>query len=245
MITASIVLYNQEIEILQKTIESFLKSPFKKRLFLIDNSIKVISQDFIKDENVEYIFVDKNIGFGKGHNLVIDKLNSKYHLILNPDVEFKPNIFEDLINQLENFKDVAFITPKVIYPNKNLQLICRKHPNFLSLSNRLLNFSHKFRAKAEFQEQDLSQICYPEFIHGCFMFFRTSDFKTLNGFDERYFLYMEDADICRKIDKIGKKKMYYPNVEIIHLHEKGSYKSKRLFYYHISSAIKYFLKWGF
>ena len=77
------------------------------------------------------------------------------------------------------------------------------------------------------------------------MLFKTEDFKTLEGFDERYFLYMEDADICRKIDLLGKKKLYYPKVKITHQHQRGSSKNIKLFFHHISSAIKYFLKWGF
>ena len=56
---------------------------------------------------------------------------------------------------------------------------------------------------------------------------------------------MEDVDICRKIDALGKKKLYYPREEITHVLKQGSSKSINLFFRHISSAIKYFLKWGF
>ena len=69
--------------------------------------------------------------------------------------------------------------------------------------------------------------------------------KILKGFDERFFLYMEDADICRRIYKSGKKILFYPKVEIIHQHQQGSSKNIKLFIIHASSAIKYFLKWGF
>jgi GT2 family glycosyltransferase len=77
------------------------------------------------------------------------------------------------------------------------------------------------------------------------MLFKTTDLQTLKGFDERFFLYMEDADICRRIYKSGKKILFYPKVEIIHQHQQGSSKSIKLFIIHASSAIKYFLKWGF
>ena len=97
--------------------------------------------------------------------------------------------------------------------------------------------------KNEYRNQDLERSFYPEFMHGCFMLFKTADFKYLGGFDERYFLYMEDADICRRIDKIEKKILFFPNVEITHQLQKGSSKSIKLFIYHLSSAIKYFLKW--
>ncbi len=77
------------------------------------------------------------------------------------------------------------------------------------------------------------------------MHFKTTDLQTLKGFDERFFLYMEDADICRRIYKSGKKILFYPKVEIIHQHQQGSSKSFKLFILHSVSAIKYFLKWGF
>ena len=77
------------------------------------------------------------------------------------------------------------------------------------------------------------------------MLFRSLDFKNLNGFDERYFLYLEDADLCRRIQQYEKKIMFFPNVHVIHEHQKGSSKNVKLFFIHLSSAIKYFLKWGF
>ena len=185
-----------------------------------------------------------NKGFGKAHNLVLNKINSDFHLILNPDVEFQSNVISNLIKVLLNEPKVSFITPKVLYPNKEIQFVCRKHPTFFDLINRKLKISKKNIRKNEYQDQDLEHPFYPDFIHGCFMLFKTEDFKRLKGFDERYFLYMEDADMCRKIDDIGKKKLFYPKIEITHQHQKGSSKSVKLFLFHLSSAFKYFLKWG-
>ncbi|MDC0177547.1 glycosyltransferase family 2 protein [Polaribacter sp.] len=245
MITASIVLYNEKIETLKKAVDSFLKTPLKKKLYLIDNSPENILENYFKNTEIEYIFVGKNIGFGKAHNLVLDKINSEFHLILNPDVEFSFNIILTLITELKRNSDVSFITPKVIYPNKELQYVCRKHPTLFDLLNRKLLISKNKFQKNEYRNQNLEKPFFPEFIHGCFMLFKAEDFKNLKGFDKRYFLYMEDADLCRKIDKSGKKKLYYPKVEVIHQHQKGSSKKTKLLLYHISSAIKYFLKWGF
>lgn len=245
MITASIVLYNQDLKTLQKTVDSFLKTPLKKKLFLIDNSQKPTLKKHFNQTEIEYIFVGKNIGFGKAHNLVLDKINSDFHLILNPDIEFNPTVITSLIKELNTQTKVSFITPKVLYPDKRHQYICRKHPTFLDLINRKIKISKKNISNNEYRNQDLEKSFYPDFIHGCFMLFKTQDFKDLKGFDERYFLYMEDADICRKIDKSGKKKCYFPKVEIVHQHQKGSSKNIKLFFYHFSSAIKYFLKWGF
>lgn len=245
MITASIVLYNENIEILQKTVHSFLKTPIKKKLYLIDNSSTDLLENHFKHSDIEYIFVGKNIGFGKAHNIVLDKVNSSFHLILNPDVTFSPDIISTLINKLKSNSEVSFITPKIVYPNNEKQFVCRKHLTLFDLINRKLKVSKNQLLKNEYRYQDLEKPFYPDFIHGCFMLFKTEDFKLLKGFDERYFLYMEDADLCRKIDEIGKKKYYCPKVEITHQHKKGSSKSIKLFFRHTSSAVKYFLKWGF
>ena len=190
-------------------------------------------------------FTGKNIGFGKAHNLILDKINSDFHLILNPDVEFSSEVIPALTNKLRTRPEVSFVTPKVVYPNKELQYVCRKYPTFFDLINRKVFFLKTFIHKNEYRNKDLEKPFYPAFIHGCFMLFNTEDFKKIKGFDTRYFLYMEDADICRKVDAIGKKKLYYPYIEITHQHRRGSSKSIKLFLIHISSAIKYFLKWGF
>jgi GT2 family glycosyltransferase len=245
MITASIVLYNENLETLKKTVDSFLKTPLRKTLYLIDNSSENLLEESFKHSEIVYLFVAENIGFGKAHNLVLDKINSDFHLILNPDVEFNSDVISNLIKALEDKPTVSFITPKVIYPNKKKQFICRKHPTFFDLINRKLKISNIQIIRNEYRNQDLEKSFFPDFIHGCFMLFKTADLKKLKGFDERFFLYMEDADICRRIDKIGKKKLYYPKVVIIHHHQQGSSKSFKLFIRHTSSAIKYFLKWGF
>ena len=244
-ITATIVLYNEDLSILKKTVDSFLKIPGKKKLFLVDNSTTNRFKDSFNQEEIEYIFTGKNSGFGKAHNLVLEKLTSKYHLLLNPDVVFNKEVIPSLISQLEKNNDVAFVTPKVVYPNFENQYVCRKHPTFYDLVNRRLKLSKKAVFNNPYRNQDCTKPFYPDFIHGCFMLFKTADFKELKGFDERYFLYMEDADLCREIDKSGKKKLYFPGVTIVHHHQKGSTKKLNLFLRHSSSAIKYFLKWGF
>ena len=245
MITASIVLFNQDLKTLKKTVTSFLQTPINKKLFLIDNSSENKLQEFFKQPEIEYIFIGKNIGFGAAHNIILNKISSKYHLILNPDVVFNVDVIPTLIKVLETNINIAFTTPKVIYPNNDLQYVCRKHPTFFDLINRKLKISKNKLIFYQYIDKDLNKSFNPEFIHGCFMLFKTDDFISLRGFDERYFLYMEDADICRKIQEVGKKILYYPKVSIIHQHQKGSAKNLNLFFRHTSSAIKYFLKWGF
>ena len=245
MITAAVVLFNENLETLKKTVDSFLKTPLEKKLFLIDNSPKNSLEKYFKHPEIEYIFVGKNTGFGAGHNIILDTINSEFHLILNPDVVFSSEVIPALIKTLKEESSVSFVTPKVLYPNKEVQKVCRKHPTITGLLNRRLRPSKNGSMSNEYKDQDFERRFYPDFIHGCFMLFKTIDFQNLKGFDARYFLYFEDADICRKIDLIGKNKLYYPEVQITHQYRRGSSKSMKLFFYHLSSALRYFFKWGF
>jgi GT2 family glycosyltransferase len=245
MITAAIVLYKENEEILKKTVISFLNTPIEKKLFLIDNSPTNKLGHLFQHKDIEYVFMGSNIGFANAHNFVIENLNSTYHLILNPDIEFTALVIPKLIEEIEMHKRVSFISPKVLYPNNEIQYVCRKHPTFLDLLNRKLKVSKSKIFENEYRNQDLEKPFYPDFIHGCFMLFKTQEFKKLGGFDHRFFLYLEDADICRTIYETGNKILFYPKVVIIHHLQKGSSKSIKLFFRHLSSAFKYFLKWGF
>jgi len=80
-------------------------------------------------------------------------------------------------------------------------------------------------------------------LSGCFMLLRTEVLKVVGGFDERFFMYCEDFDLCRRIGQVSKT-IYYPDVSVIHNYEKGSYKNSKLLRYHIQSSVKYFNKWG-
>jgi GT2 family glycosyltransferase len=244
-ISASIVLYKENVQTLKSTVKNFLKIPLQKKLFLIDNSPTNTLENQFKHPEIEFIFNDKNLGFGKAHNLVIDtiKSTSKYHLVLNPDIVFNGQVIVKLIAELQKNKDVSLISPKILYPDESMQYYCRKYPSFFELIYRRLGFFKSKTYLSEYRNLDLNKSFYPECMHGCFMLFKTTDFVNINGFDERYFLYMEDIDICKKIDVINKKKMYYPNVVIEHLHQRGSAENIKLLFYHLLSARKYFKKW--
>ena len=246
-ITASIVVYKENLKVLENAIDSFLGSPLSKKLYLIDNSPSNEFKNKIQNDSVEYIYSNKNVGFGKGHNSILHKLTSenKYHLILNPDVRFHPEILEKLVLKMESNESFSMIAPRVLNSNNELLHTARRYPSLFELIFRFLGIFKKFTIRGEYKNQNHKQSFSPDFVQGSFMLFKTEDLLRLEGFDERYFMYMEDVDICRKIDLSGKRKLYFPATEIIHTHRKGSSKEFRLFFIHISSIIKYFIKWGF
>lgn len=244
-ISATIVLYKEDKKTLQKTIDSFLATPLSKKLFLIDNSPTNNLNSLANHPDIEYVFTGNNIGFGAAHNYVIEKIKdySDFHLVLNPDVTFKEKTITDLISEIKKQEHVSMIAPKVVFPNNAHQYTARKYPSFFDLIIRRLKILDKRIYEQEYRNKDLSKPFFVEYLTGCFQLYKTADFVALNGFDERYFLYMEDVDICKKIDETGKKKLYYPAVTITHVLKQGSSKNLKLFFYHLSSAIKYFLKW--
>ena len=246
-ITASIVVYKENFKVLENAIDSFLGSPLSKKLYIIDNSPSNEFKNKIQNDSVEYIYSNKNVGFGKGHNSILHKLTSenKYHLILNPDVRFHPEILEKLVLKMESNESFSMIAPRVLNSNNELLYTARRYPSLFELIFRFLGIFKKFTIRGEYKNQNHKQSFSPHFVQGSFMLFKTEDLLRLEGFDERYFMYMEDVDICRKIDLSGKRKLYFPATEIIHTHRKGSSKEFRLFFIHISSIIKYFIKWGF
>ena len=246
-ITASIVVYKENLKVLENAIDSFLGSPLSKKLYIIDNSPSNEFKNKIQNDSVEYIYSNKNIGFGKGHNSILHKLTSenKYHLILNPDVRFHPEILEKLVLKMESNESFSMIAPRVLNSNNELLYTARRYPSLFELIFRFLGIFKKFTIRGEYKNQNHKKSFSPDFVQGSFMLFKTEDLLRLEGFDERYFMYMEDVDICRKIDLSGKRKLYFPATEIIHTHRKGSSKEFRLFFIHISSIIKYFIKWGF
>lgn len=247
VITATIVLYENDLEMLKKAVNSFLDTPIDKKLFLIDNSETNVLEEHFQHDDIEYFFVGKNLGYGKANNKIIEyiKTLSSFHLILNPDVFFDKKVIPKLINELNTNKDLALIGPKTLYPEGGFQHSCRRYPSFFELLFRRLKIFKNITDKGEYKDIDLSKPFNPDFIQGAFLLFKTEDFVKLNGFDSRFFMYMEDVDICRRIDNLNREKLYFPEVEIYHLYTKGSAKNLKLFFYHFLSAIQYFYKWKF
>lgn len=253
MITASIVTYNNNPIVLEEAIKSFLNYSPATQLYLIDNSPMDNLRTLANNSKITYIHLPENIGFGAAHNIAIKKSildNNKYHLILNPDIYFKCEELEKMIDFMNSNEDFGQLMPKVTFPNGELQYLCKRNPTFFDLFARrfLPNFAKKlFKAKMdyyEYKDHDYNDIIYNiPYLSGCFMLFRNSVLKNNNIlFDENIFMYIEDADITRRVLQVSKT-VYYPPAHIFHHYGKGSYKKLELMKYNIKSALYYFKKW--
>jgi GT2 family glycosyltransferase len=253
VINVSIVLYHNKQEQIKRIIRSlFLCKNLNIKLYLIDNSRNDTLKELVNIDNhrIEYIFNNKNLGYGKAHNIAIKKSIENgilYHLVLNPDVYFNDNILDELYIYMEKHKDVGNIIPLVKYPNEDIQYLCKLLPSPLDLIfRRFIPFKtlkNKKNDKYELKFTGYDKIMNVPSLSGCFMFLRSDVLKEIGLFDESFFMYLEDVDLNRRIHE-KYKTIFYPKVQIYHEYAKDSYKKKKLLIYHIKSAINYFNKWG-
>jgi GT2 family glycosyltransferase len=245
-ISISIIAYNTDKILIRNAIESCVNSLFKVDIYLVDNSLNEKYSYFKNDKRVIYLKTE-NKGFGAGHNFAIKKMDLlkryNYHLVLNPDISFEKHVIRNLFEYMEKYNDVGVIMPRILNTDKSLQFARRLLPSFL---NVILKRSFlKLSRYTNYEMHNIEPKTPVEIIGlcGCFLFFRTKALKSVGLFDENYFMYFEDYDLCRRIS-IKYKTIYYPNCEVIH---KGNHEHKRnikLFFVGLISAIKYFYKWG-
>lgn len=253
-LNVSIVLYQNSLVQLKRAINSVLSTKLDVKLYLIDNSpansLKILSE---LNPRIVYIFNNANLGFSKAHNIAIKetlKEGVPFHLIMNPDIYFDKGVLEELYSFMEENKDIGLVMPKVLYPDGRIQYLCKLLPTPFDLFGRrflnkgpLKKYIEKRNEIYELRFTGYNKIMEVPYLSGCFMFIRTEVLKKVGLFDEKFFMYLEDTDLSRRIHRVAKT-IYYPYVHIYHEHQKGSYKNLKLLKIHIESAIKYFNKWG-
>lgn len=251
-LAVSIVVYHTDHETLARAIESVLNSSLRSRLCIVDNSETDAIGRWVEDryEGIEYIFNDANLGYGKAHNIAIKQSLEEeipYHLVMNPDVWFDTQVLEKLHSYMEEHEEVGNIMPKVLYGNGEEQYLCKLVPTPMDLIFRrfLLEGSvkEKMKNRYEMRFSGYDKIMEVPILSGCFMFLRSDALKEVGLFDDRYFMYMEDVDLGRRIHR-KYKTIFYPKVHIYHGYAKESYTNPLLLKYHIRSAVSYFNKWG-
>jgi len=250
-IIGSVVVYRNPARQIREAITSFLNTEMNVRLYVVDNSPDDRVRELCKDKRVIYLFNRRNIGFGAGHNIAIKASHGEtdYHVVLNPDVYFKCGVLEKLLSFARPRPDIGLVMPKVLNPDGSIQHLCKllPTPSDLFLRRflpRVLKPLAKDRlTRYEFRDQDYDSILSVPVLSGCFMMINCVALSQVGVFDERYFLYLEDVDLCRRIYQRFKT-IYFPEVAVYHGYERGSYRSVRLMMHHIVSALRYFQKWG-
>ncbi len=229
----------------------------KYEIIVVDNNSEDSIGEIIAWQYPEIIFIQnkRNLGMGAGNNVGIKKAQGDYITVMNPDTIAFKDTFKKLYNFMEANSEVGLAGPQQFYPNKTIQDSCYRWHNLLTPIYRRTPLG-----KLRFACKDLDKFLMKDFDHqstrevnwllGSFLFCRAKALKQVGLFDERFFIYFEDTDLCRRFWQKDWLVVYYPEAKIIHNHLRQSaevpwykflwHKPTR---YHIASWLKYLKKW--
>lgn len=242
-VSASIVTYN-DINRAPATVDSIVKNTKKHplKLYVIDNASSDGTADFIEKSGQAIVIKNTdNIGFGAAHNMVLKETLGKYHFVINPDITINSDVISDMVDYFEGNPDVVMAMPKILNFDGSEQKLPKERPTFKRLF--LGRLSDKIRAEYVWADKDITVPTEINFCTGCFFCIRSDIFKKVLGFDDRYFMYLEDADLALKAKSKGKV-MMLPQFVVTHAWERESSKSFKYLFIHIISSFKFLLKWG-
>ena len=215
----------------------------------------------ILEKNAEvFIALKKNLGYGQAVNLGASMLRkvkvdqeiatSEWIAALNTDISWKEGSFEKLVQWLNNKSEVVLVVPQIKNTKGEIERLCKRNPTIIALISRRFipdkikpKWLNKIDNNYIMGNMNLDSEFDVEYLSGCCMFIRRSAFDEVGGFDARYFLYLEDADITRSLTNIGRC-IHTPQIQIVHKWARGNHSSLRLTLVNIISSIKYFQKWG-
>jgi hypothetical protein len=244
-VSISIVTYNNE-EHIGPLLDS-LKKYTKKAdhiIYVVDNGSIDKTVEIVRNYDVVFIQNKKNIGFGAGHNLVIQQIKSKYHVCINPDIVIDNDVISDIADYMDFHEDIGILIPKILNIDSTIQILPKRDPKLIYLVSRRIHIKllQKYRHEYEMQGMDYELPFDIEFTAGCFMFIRTDIIQQIGGFDERYFLYFEDADMGRSIRKYARAQ-YNPSFKVYHHWNRACKRELKYFIIQIHSMFKYMIKW--
>lgn len=237
-ISAAIVTYNDgetAYEAAKSIIEHTKRYPLK--LYVFDNGSTDNTVSLLKSlDGVTLIENGKNIGFGAAHNLALKNELGEYHFVINPDITVDSDVLSDMTDYLGENEDIVMAMPKILNTDGTEQKLPKKVPTFKRLF--LGRLSKKVRYEYILADKEITDPTEIDFCSGCFFGIKTAVFEKLRGFDERYFMYLEDADLTLRAKKQGKVVML-PQFLVTHKWERTSAKKLKYLIIHISSCFKF------
>lgn len=171
---------------------------------------KIEEEDFSCFPETRFIYAENNKGFGAANNLGANVARGEWLFFLNPDTEI---ISDNISKALEEFsnKNVGIIGLRLVTPQKDVQEWSAGYE--IKLKNILMNNFKRIRDKELWNSERIAEAGW---VSGAALIIRKELFESLQGFDEKYFMYFEDADLCQRARKSGKKIIYYPFVQVMH-----------------------------
>ena len=196
------------------------------------------NQDYLnsfQDMPIKKIFNKSIKGFGANNNQAFQYSKGDYFLVINPDIRIENFNFELFLKNFED-KNVAVCGPVIMHSSGNMEDSPRKFPTLKRLLKRRIFNGNQI--DYSFKDKSITV----DWIGGMFMMFPRYMFKDLNGFNEEFFMYMEDAEICREAYQHNLKIIFDPNFSVIHLGQRKNRKEIKYLFYHIKSLFIFLFK---
>ena len=255
----SIIIVNYKMwQLTRALVESLLQDDLPKstEIIVVDNNSGDDSVYLLRSDFPEITVIDnpENMGLASGVNTALTQAKGTYSLVLNPDMIAIPGSVSSLVSFMDKNPDVGMAGGKLISPNGKLQYSCYRFYTPLTIVYRrtflgktktgkqaIANFLMKDSDHAS--EQDV------DWLMGACLMVRKKAYEEVGGMDERFFLYFEDVDWCRRFWEKGWRVSYVPQAVFSHYHQRSSEKGALLGIFfnrttreHIKSAFKYFIK---
>jgi len=230
----------------------------KYEIIVVDNNSGDAIGEILNWQYPEVVFIqnDKNSGMGAGNNIGLKRAAGKYSVVMNPDIIVFPGVFVELFDYMEKNKTVGVSAPQQLSPDRSIQDSCyRWHGMFTPIYRRTpigqLRIAQKDTDRFLMKDFDRKSEKKVDWLLGSFLFCRTDALARIGYFDERFFMYFEDTDLCRRFWQKNQEVVYYPKAQVIHNHARESaqvawYKffTNQMARHHIRSWVKYNRKWG-
>lgn len=231
------------------SIDKFTNIDFSYEIVLIDNCSKDGTVEFLKNN---YPNVNLNVnstiqGFAFNNNKGAELTNGKYIFICNPDIIILENALDKLLKFAKKNIEAGIICPQLLNSDLTYQPSIRSFHSLKIIFSRLISKGNDHTANKVVNaylmkdfDKDITQKV--DWALGAAMLLKKEVYKQLKGFDENFFLYLEDEDLCLRSWKTNLEVLYYPDAKMIHDHQRGSSEINILTWYHFKSFIYFIYK---
>lgn len=245
-VSGCVVTYNNA-DIIEGCIASLLRETkgVDFKLYVVDNHSSDGTAELIKANfpMVKVLCQNNNGGFGHGHNLVMSYVDSVYHAVINPDIYVEGDVITALVQMMEQDREVVMSTPKILNEDGTEQYLPKKDPGIRYVILSKFKPFRQYRQLYTRQLEEDGTAMDIDMCTGCFFVTRTALFKELGGFDKRFFMYCEDADLSRRARERGRI-VFWPYVCATHKWSRANTRSLQGVVRFLTSLFKYFVKWG-
>jgi GT2 family glycosyltransferase len=222
------------------------------QIYVVDNDSRDGSREMVAScyPGISLIANGRNVGFARAHNQIIRGTDSRYVLLLNPDVIVTPGCVDELARFMDDHPAVGVLGCRLLNPDGSIQLSCREYPTAIVIVLRGLYADLVFPKAPLFRrytmaDWDHSTTAEVDWIMGSSLMLRRDALASVGLFDETFFMYYEDVDLCYRMRE-NWVVCYFPHVSMFHYHRQDSRRLRavRQRLIHMMSAYRFFRKHG-